>query len=263
MKKITFIFTLVLASLSSFSSAQTNATNFTCDDCHGVNHDLFTELNSGKVVVIAWVMPCGGCISGALAAYSAVESFASSNPGQVLFYIADDYANTSCSSLGSWANNNGMSSATPFSNALVNMGDYGTDGMPKVVVVGGSSHEVFYNQNNAAINQNGITTAINNALVTSSLKEIKNSKEELIVYPNPSTNMVSINTEALGIDKSKNVTLDLKNILGETILEIFKGKMDVSQKVIEFNTGNLENGNYFISYSDGETVRNAKLVISH
>ncbi|MES2587713.1 MAG: T9SS type A sorting domain-containing protein [Bacteroidota bacterium] len=262
MKKILLISAFFLA-LSPSLISQTTATNFTCDDCHGTNHDLFTELNSGKVIVIAWVMPCGGCISGALSGYSAAESFATSNPGQILFYLVDDYGNTSCSSLGSWGNTNGMPNAVPFSNALVNMGDYGTAGMPKVVVLGGANHTVFYNENNSAINQTNITSAINNALATSSVNEIKISNEELIVYPNPSTNVVSITVESLGIKTTKDLTIQLKNILGETVLEIFKGKVDANQKVIEFNTSNLSNGNYFISYTDGEVSRKTKVVVAH
>lgn len=262
MKKISTLIIFLLLSISS-SFTQTTATNFTCDDCHGTNHDLFTELNSGKVIVIAWVMPCGGCINGALAGYSAAESFATSNPGQVLFYLVDDVANTSCSSLGSWGNTNGMTNATPFSNAAVNMGDYGTAGMPKVVVLGGSNHTVFYNQNNSAINQSAITTAINNALATSSLNETTISKKEVVVYPNPSTNVVSISIESLGLKTSQDLTIQLKNMLGETVLEIFKGKIDASQKTIDFNTNNLVNGNYFISYVDGEISKDIKLIIAH
>ena len=50
---------LVLLSLfiSVLALPQTNATDFSVDDCNGEFHNLFTELDAGKVVVIAWVMP--------------------------------------------------------------------------------------------------------------------------------------------------------------------------------------------------------------
>lgn len=262
MKKIILVGAFFFMLTSSLFS-QTTATNFTCDDCHGVNHDLFTELNAGKIIVIAWVMPCGGCISGALAGYSAAESFATSNPGQVLFYLVDDYGNTACNSLGSWGDNNGMTNAVPFSNALINMADYGTAGMPKVVVLGGTNHTVFYNKNNSAINQTEITSAINSALATSSLNEIKTTSEELVIYPNPSNNIVSLKTESLEISKTKEITIVLKNVLGEEILLIFKGKIATTQQTIEFNTAELSNGNYFIHYSDTETTKITKVVVSH
>src|SRR5437762_9149444 len=91
--------TLVIAMasmISVFGFSQT-AGNFTCNDCSGTNHDLFTELNAGKVIVIAWVMPCSNCISGALAGYTEVQNF----PGQAYFYLSDDVANTTCSTLRS------------------------------------------------------------------------------------------------------------------------------------------------------------------
>lgn len=55
MKKSLLLCVSILFSVLLFS--QTTATNFTVDDCNGVTHDLFTELDEGKVVIIAWVMP--------------------------------------------------------------------------------------------------------------------------------------------------------------------------------------------------------------
>lgn len=52
---------LILLSLGILFSAvifsQTIATDFSVDDCSGNFVNLFTELDAGKVVVIAWVMP--------------------------------------------------------------------------------------------------------------------------------------------------------------------------------------------------------------
>jgi len=57
MKKQILTFTFLI--LNTFGLiAQTNATDFTANDCDGVSHHLFSELDNGKVVVIAWVMPC-------------------------------------------------------------------------------------------------------------------------------------------------------------------------------------------------------------
>lgn len=259
-KSLSFI---LFSALNFFVFSQTTATNFTCDDCHGVSHDLFTELDSEKVIVIAWVMPCGGCISGALAGHTAAESFATSNPGQVLFYLVDDYGNTPCNSLGTWGNTNGMTNAVLFSNPLIKMSDYGGAGMPKVVVLGGANHTVYYNKNNSAISQAEITAAISLALAVNSVDEIKNTKEELVVYPNPGNNVVSLNIESLGISKNKEITIVLKNILGEEILVIFKGQLAANQELIQFNTAELSNGNYFIHFSGTESLVTSKIVVSH
>ena len=96
---------LLVLFVSNVSFAQTTATDFTTNDCNGLSHHLFDELDNGNVIVISWVMPCSPCATYSLPAYSAVQSFATSHPGQVHFYMADDYANTSCSSLSGWGNN--------------------------------------------------------------------------------------------------------------------------------------------------------------
>jgi hypothetical protein len=261
MKKIIIVFAL---GLNGIAFSQT-AVNFNVDDCHGVNHDLFGELNSGKIIVIAWVMPCGGCISGALAGYTSAQSFASSHPGRVLFYLADDYANTTCNTLGNWGTNNGMAEAVPFSNAAVSMSDYGTDGMPKVIVLGGTSHTVFYNENNNAITDSGITDAINTALAasTNSVEENLISKEKTI-YPNPGNVVVNIDLASLGLDMGSEISVILKDAAGKEVLEIVKGKIITAEtQSVQLNTGQLANGNYFVHYSDDKSAGVLKIVVAH
>ena len=150
--------------VTNVSFAQTTATDFTTNDCNGVSHNLFDSLDAGNVIVIGWVMPCGPCATYTLPAYSAVQSFATSHPGRVHFYLVDDYANTTCATLINWGNTNNMPLNTTFSSADINMLDYGTTGMPKVVVLGGDSHLIYYNENNSQPTFNGVQTAITNAL---------------------------------------------------------------------------------------------------
>ncbi|HQI46179.1 MAG TPA: hypothetical protein PLC59_08990, partial [Bacteroidales bacterium] len=118
----------ILIFFTVFSFAQTTAVNFICNDCKGTSHNLFTELDDGKVIVLVWVMPCATCISPSRSAYDAVQTYSSSHPGRVKFYLADDYVNTSCNTLTTWANNNGMTGATIFSNTAVNPANYGNVG---------------------------------------------------------------------------------------------------------------------------------------
>ena len=76
MKKNQLLFILLFL-IGIVSSAQTTATNFTANDCSGTPHTLFTELDAGKVVVIAFVMPCATCIAPTLSAYNHALSYAS------------------------------------------------------------------------------------------------------------------------------------------------------------------------------------------
>lgn len=55
MKRTLLLSLSILFSVLTF--AQTTATDFSVDDCKGDFYNLFTELDAGKVVIIAWVMP--------------------------------------------------------------------------------------------------------------------------------------------------------------------------------------------------------------
>ena len=140
MKKSLILLVGVLFGVSTLL-AQTNATDFTADDCHGDEHHLFSELDAGKVIVLAWVMPCGACVSDPVTALSVVDSYSESHPDRVLFYLADDnITTTSCTTLSGWAANYGLGFVTCFSDPVVDMGDYGVAGMPKIVVLSGLNH---------------------------------------------------------------------------------------------------------------------------
>ena len=251
---------LTLASLMAVFGFSQTAGNFTCNDCSGNNHDLFTELNSGKVIVIAWVMPCGACISGALAGYTQVQGFQSSNPGTVLFYLADDVANTSCSSLTSWANTNGMSGANAvFSNSTVNMSPYGTAGMPKVVVLGGSNHAVFYNQNGSAITQSGIQSAIAAAIAANTAGiNVESNFSSMELYPNPSNSSSKL---ALKLVKATQVKSEVQNQLGQKVAEVLNSNLRQGDNTVKIDLTELANGTYFISCSDGEVSKKLKLIV--
>ena len=214
MKRIKIIFLLILSYVYGFS--QNNATDFTALDCDGVSHHLFSELDSGKVIVLAWVMPCGPCGSIAMDAYTASLSYANSNPGIVEFYLVDDFANTDCASLFAWADNLGMGNCTRFSDPSIDMGDYGQIGMPKIVVTGGAGHYIYFNKNGSTQNINSaIDLALTGAGVTTSI----NDKKEILnfhCYPNPSNGVFKINYSFK--NKSK-WTVELYNLIGEKILK--------------------------------------------
>ncbi len=137
------------------------ATDFNVLDCDGNSHHLYGELDAGKIIVIAWIMPCTSCINDPLNAHTIVQTYAASHPGRVVMYIADDYANSPCSTITGWSNFYGMTNSTKFSDPAITMSDYGVDGMPKIVVLGGSDHKVYYNENSSSV---GVDTAIDQAL---------------------------------------------------------------------------------------------------
>lgn len=195
MKKIVSILALLFSASSIF--AQTTATNWTATDCDGTSHTLFNELDSGKVVVFVWVMPCSSCIAPAKTAYNAVQSFATSNPGIVRYYLADDLGDATCTSLNSWVTSNSIGSVSNmkiFSNSgiPIDEADFGGTGMPHIVVIGGPSHTIHFNKKNSSSNDlSGITSAITAAIGTTGVREA-NAVARFSVAPNPAISNVVV-----------------------------------------------------------------------
>src|ERR1035437_10690426 len=106
MNKILYTF-IALMFLVTISKAQT-ATDFTATDCNSNSHNLFTELNAGKVIVLDWVMPCINCVAPSLSTSNVVQSYQSTYPGRVFLYLLKDIGTTTCSTLNNWAANNGI-----------------------------------------------------------------------------------------------------------------------------------------------------------
>lgn len=257
MKKI-----LLLASIITFSNlmAQSTATNFTANDCAGTSHTLFNELDAGKVIVISFVMPCSQCINPTKTAYTEVQSFSSSHPGRVLLYIVDDYANTSCSTLDSWVNTNAMPNSTRFSSTSVKMTDYGAAGMPKVVVLGGTNHTVFYNANNTVSGQ-AINTAITLALgSTSGIIENSNAIAYSKVFPNPSKNNTNI---SFYLKSTSEIQVDIYNAVGMHVKTIFSGKETAGVHNYDADCSDLSNGLYFVKINSGNERKTMMLSVAH
>lgn len=240
--------------------SQTTATDFTVNDCVGTSHNLFSELDAGKIIVIAWVMPCGSCGAPALSAYNAVQSYTSSNPGTVLFYLVDDYANTSCSTLTSWANNNSMPNATKFSNSAISMSDYGADGMPKIVVLGGANHGIAYNQN-SGVTTSGVQSVINNLLASSvSINEIENTNNfNLKVMPNPVKGNTSIEYT---LDNASSVQLEIFSVTGELVYETKENnQVSGNHKLTIEENSKLNNGMYILKLTTSSKTESINFVV--
>lgn len=258
MKKLYF-FAAILSCCLGFSQT---ASNFNCNDCSNNNHDLFADLDAGKVVVIIWVMPCVTCINGALTAQTEVQNALLTHPGRVLYYVADDNGNTNCTTLTNWANANGVTDGIIISDTKVSMAPYGIAGMPKIIVIGGTDHKVFYNQNAPSITETGIKDAIASALsaVPTALIEPQKNDFSVKIYPNPSliTSKVFVN-----LIKSSPVKIEVFNQLGQVVTTVFNGNLEIGNSSFDIKTSELSNGSYFIRFSNGEKTFHEKFIVNH
>ncbi|MBI1835896.1 MAG: T9SS type A sorting domain-containing protein [Flavobacteriia bacterium] len=253
------ILTSICALTIGCSFAQTTATDFTANDCAGTSHHLFSEMDQGKIIVAAFVMPCGSCAPNSLAAYNAVQSYASSNPNTVYFYLVDDAANTSCSTLSTWGTTNSMPNATKFSTTSFVMSQYGTAGMPKIVVMGGTNHAIVYNQN-SGVSTSNVQAAIDGLLASASLSETKNETLfDLKIIPNPA--VAKFNVE-YSLDKPSNVKMELFAVTGELISSKEETNQITGTHLASFGENQtIPKGTYFIKITTDFGSQTMNIVI--
>jgi len=241
MKKI-LPFLLISCLIAPALQAQT-APDFTSNDCEGTPHNLYAELDAGKVIVLTWVMPCGGCVSGASAAYNVVQGYASPD---VLFYLIDDIGNLNCLSLDSWATTSGIGpNRTDFSTSAIIESNYGGTGMPHITVVGGSLHQIYYTGLNVTASAApDIQNAIDAALLTG-IKENKSGTFSLMVLPLSSNNI----QVSYALAESAPATMEIFNTTGQVIKKMELGRQPIGRHTKDIEMASLANGIYFVRVS--------------
>lgn len=177
--------------------------------------------------------------------------------------MADDYANTACSSIKAWANNNSMGDADAyFSDSKLNMSDYGTPGMPKVIVVGCSEHKVYFNKNYTA---SGIGEAIDEALlecntINTSVDEIGKDSFNMNLFPNPAQNIVNVSYEMM---ESSLVTIGVINMMGETVQKVSNSVQNAGTNEFQFETDLLKDGLYLLRIQSTKGSQVVKFSVAH
>ncbi len=192
-----FSIVTVFCFLISLGLTAQSAVNISASDCAGVNHDMYADLDRGVVVVLCWVMPCNQCVAPSITASKAVADLQQKYSGRVKLYMIDDYGNTTCTSLKSWAAQFGI---TPneytffFSNKSIKMTDFGDEGMPKIAVMSGTDHAIIYHEENA-LDDSALRTAMSAALSTSPVEQMSEAPLSFDVFPNPATDNVNFTVQ--------------------------------------------------------------------
>jgi hypothetical protein len=252
MKKIILIVLITLAIIPRVQSQV--AVDFTANDCSGVSYNLYTELNSGKVIVLCFVMPCASCIGPSLTAYNIVQSYASPN---VVFYLLDDYGNTNCTTVNGWALNNNIGpNRVTFSTPSVIETMYGGAGMPHIVIVG-PDHNIYFNGLNAAAgNPTAIQNAINNALAVSAIPE-NEFIPQFNVYA--SGNEIRVN---FTLTENAFIAVELIDMLGNVIRKENEMNLRSGNHSVVVHESTLPKGIYFIRLVSINTSVSRKLLVN-
>jgi hypothetical protein len=176
-------------------------------------------------------------------------------------YLVDDYADTDCTSLISWANMFGIHPSAFFSDEAINMLDYGPLGMPKVVVAGGINHEIFYNANNL-VDSTALSQAIYEAIVATSteINQFDNESDMFTIYPNPSANKVFI---LLDQEFPGNIFVQISSQIGDILYQKSWNERSIGLNKLEIDIHDSKNGLYLIEINDGINYSSKKMIIQN
>ena len=256
--KIIAIITLLITGF--FAKAQTTATDFNVNDCGGTSRHLFTELDAGKIIVLAMVDPCSSCIGPAKSALAISKTFEASNPGKVVYYLTDDFGNTPCATLTSWASTNAITSVPIISDEAVSQTNYGGAAMPKIVIVAGTNHKIYFNQNNG-LNATTFTAAINNAIAIASINESVQSDFKMSVYPNPVNDQLTVNYH---LYNATEISFEIFDLLGSKVKSFAAFKQNSGTHIAsKFETESFINGIYFLKINSNENSQIIRFSVSH
>lgn len=254
MKGIKLILILISFWVLNIGKTQ-NARNFICPDCSLITHNLFSELESGRVIVLDWVMPCGACTGPTKTTNNIVQTYLSSHPGKVFMYLADDFANSTCNTLNSWVEANSLKNITVFSNNQIKMSDYGDEGMPKVVVIG-PDKRVYYNAN-YVVNANDLISAIDSALAVGQTMSTKQLNEnDLKVYPNPAFDLLNLEINDFDLNK---LSISITDITGRKIC-LRSDFIKSEDGTVSLDISNFDSGIYFLQIGDGLRTQVSRFV---
>jgi hypothetical protein len=145
------------------TSAQTIAENWTQTDCDGIEHDLFTTLDTGSAVIMEFVMleSCMPCINAAHLMEPIIDRYDMLYDNRVQYYTFGYNDSYACADFDTWESTNAISNDAALLLGADIGSYYGGMGMPTIVVVGRNTHTVYFNQFGFVV---GDTTAFSAAL---------------------------------------------------------------------------------------------------
>jgi hypothetical protein len=156
--------------------------------------------------------------------------------------------------LSGWASTYNIATDAFFSTTDLDMLDYGTVGMPKVVVLGKNTHTIYYNENDNKTTQIGVENAITLALTSSTgIDEQAENNLNLTAYPNPTTGIINVE-----YNSQTPVQFDVINMLGENVLS----QNTNNHKNTTIDVSSLTKGLYFLQMTTDSKTTSLKFTLN-
>jgi len=237
---IALIFTAVI------SKAQTTAMDFIMDDCDGQMHNLYDELNQNKVVILEFFMTsCSPCINAGSKIEMMVNALNTEFAGYVNYYHFAFNNSYTCATISNWIASNGFNSV-PFDSGAAQVAYYGGFGMPTVVVVAGSQHEVLFSNVGFSTNDTTLMGNVIRNYFTANpvgIFMVHQSAELLSVYPNPASSDALIK---LSLNEPASVIVGVVDATGKNVADIDNKNLSSGNFEFTFRTASLPEGIYFL-----------------
>ncbi len=254
---IAFIFVITI------SKAQTPM-QFAGVDCNGNSVDMFADLDAGKAVILHFYMPsCGSCPPPAQKIQTMANNINTMHPGMVKGYAFPFQNSTTCTYSASWVSSNGLGTLyQPMDSGAVQVANYGGFGMPTIVLLGGSgaNRRVMFSTLSFSISD---TTTMRDSILalfsTSGINDLPSAVNAFSVYPNPTSDNVSIK---LDLKETSNLIIDVTDITGKQVVVIMNEKQN-GLVTKQFSTAELPNGNYFVRLQVNGKTAAQKLTVNH
>lgn len=260
MKKTILLFAALMF-VNTISKAQDTAMQLSGTDCNGVSHDLFADLDAGKVVLLHFFMPnCTSCPPPAQKIQAMANHIMATHPGMIKGYAMPFQNSTTCEYTSSWVSSNGLSLYAPFDKGATQVAYYGGFGMPTVVLLGGKDHKILFSTLSFST---GDTTIMRDKILevlnTTGVNELPSFVSSFSVFPNPARDNVSV---TIDLKESVKLSIDVTDLTGKQVAVI----MDENQTgavTKQFNTTSLPVGNYLVRLQVNGKSYTQKLSITH
>lgn len=264
MKKLTFILSLVFSLSATISKAQLTAMDFYGMDCNGTMHNMFSELDAGKAVILHFYMPnCSSCPPPAQKIQTMANNILATHPNMITAYAFPYQNTTSCSYSSTWTSSNGLSLYSPMDSGAAQVAYYGGFGMPTVVLLGGTDHRVMFSTlsfatSDTTIMRDSILALFAPAGVSEQL--LPTAIQSLTIYPNPASSESMIR---LNLVEPTNLTIDVLDLTGRKMMGICREKNVQGEFKVPISTGDLSNGIYTIRITANDKSVIRKLNVVH
>jgi hypothetical protein len=185
----------VLSLVSAITlNAQNTASDFDLTDCNGVQHQLFEELDNGYVILLQIVDPKSATnLSATRSIENLILQYKSAYPDKVYSYTMGVDDGNTCNDMSA-SFSSGLNHSQ-FAGSRAQADYFNATSLPAVIVMGNSSHNVYYNHSGYSSSQDEmIRGAIEEALAdgseSGSSAVIKNSYAS--VFPNPFSSSLNV-----------------------------------------------------------------------